>query len=77
MWLVRNRNYSSHRHSGVLTRPKYYFPGKNYPSSTKESTPFIMEWVPEIFRASKLGELSIRFEFYKSEPNVELGREVS
>ncbi len=52
------------------------FSGKNLPSS-KESIPFIIEWVPEIFRISKLGELTIRFEFYKSDPAKESGREIS
>jgi len=51
--------------------------GKNFPSSNKESTPFTIEWVPEMLRVSKLGELSIQFQFHKSEPHKGEGREFS
>lgn len=45
--------------------------GKNDPTAT-ESVPFVIEWIPDILPQSKLGELSLTFEFGHSEPREDL-----
>jgi hypothetical protein len=42
--------------------------GKNHVSSSKESIPFVIEWIPDILVKSKLGELTLRFEFGRTGP---------
>ena len=35
----------------------------------EQSIPFIIEWIPNLYQKSQIGELTIRFEFGHLRPN--------
>ncbi|CAL8115330.1 unnamed protein product [Orchesella dallaii] len=66
-WTPPNETDRKNQHIKPHLHSTYLKVGKNDPNAV-DHVPFIIEWIPDILPQSKLGELSLIFEFGRSAP---------